>query len=237
MNRIELAKKMAAVKDLMGLVEMYRTGDTSRWVELGLFTATEYAEWRRVTDLHSKMYQAGRDAESAIQFVAPRDQYPKDYLKIIDRIAELEADVLIAKDIRNIMRNLAPFKFNQYTNGGSTGAELGVQNNAQRAFDALEASTTAEIEEYEDLKATEERRSHREGTVVGRINQGVWNDTQHRQRIARDNAIEEFRKAHSVDLARGEELDNLRESRRDDKLEELGKAINAVIEKALEETK
>ena len=233
MKQAEFAKTIQPVKDLLKLADSYITGNVGEWVGAGLMTESEFQEWRRVGELESQMYHVGRDAEDSIPRPDCFDQYPKEYQDILRRLAELEPDVNLIKGTREMLRSLTSNRGNQYGDRTTRGSRLGIDQVADQVFAFFESLPGEDMTEYSNLKAAQERRSQREGTIVRRINHASFDAWDAQKREARAAAMGTFRLEHKADFELKARIDSAVERRRKDKIQEIGRWINAALVKAM----
>ncbi len=238
MKQTTFAKKIQPVKDLLALARSYQTGNTGEWVALGLITAEEYADYMNGSAVESKMWKVGRDAEEAVQRPDCFDQYPKEYQAILKRLAVLEPDVKLVKDTWEMLRGLTSMRGNRYSDGSSFGSRLGISDAADLAFAFFKDLPGEDGAEYNELKATQERRSQRDGTVVRRINHANYDSWEAERRKAKVAAMEAFalEPANAAAIARKKEVEDLVDRRQDEKVRGIGKAIRECLVKALAES-
>ena len=237
MNRNTFAKNISGIKDLVALARSYQTGDVGQYVPLGLMTAEEAVEFQKAWELVGRMYKVGEAAKEAVKRPEWRDKYPKEYIRILDRLAVLEPEHKLTDEIGEIISNLTAKPVNRYADGDSFGRQLGVAEIAGKAVEYFRSLSEPNLEEYLELKDSKERRSQRDGTIVKRVNHENYDAWVHAQNQARDAATEKFAVENAEGLNKKKQLDRLIETRRAAKFLEIGQAIAKVLSDALPEAK
>jgi hypothetical protein len=235
MNRNTFAKKLSGIKDLVALARSYQMGDVGQYVSLGLMSADEAIEFQKGWELVGRIYKVGEAAKEAVKRPKWRDKYPKEYLRILDRLEVLEPEHKLTDEIGEIISNLTAKPVNRYWNGDSFGGQLGVAETAVKAVEYFRSLPDPNLEEYLELKDSKERRSQRDGTIVKRVNHENYDAWTHAQNKARDAAVEKFAAENAAALDKKKQLDRLIETRRAAKLLEIGQAIAKVLSAALPE--
>lgn len=239
MDRVAFAKKLAGLDGLMERVNTLHQGDTLTQLQLGLMTTVEHRELQRINQVETEMYRLGYAAEKAIPFPvqAKRDQLLAAYLKIVDRIEEIEPDVNLVKKTWDYLLTLSSHKGYRWGHESkTTGERLGVDRLGNQALEMLQKAEDPLTHEYNELKVSRDFKT-REGSIARRVNNAAYDEWQSECRQAKATVMDTFRENHAADFTIKDNIEAKIEERRQEQLKTTAAAIRALLSEAVKESK
>jgi len=239
MKRTDIINRLECLDTITANARKYHEGDVSKWVGLGLLTEAEYKDFRQGWEAESYAYKIAKEAEEAIPWanLLDRDDLPKPYREIVERMAELKPLVDADKKVNDFLRNARPSHWN--SNRPPWGGEVG-----RLADQVLELLKTAEGEdyrgEYADLDAKKEPKE-RDGSIVRRLRHAIHDEGETAKKKARSEAYDDALthawgdsgKTVGQVIERKKELDRLVDERQDAKrlqaAAQMGRVLNAIL--------
>ena len=222
MKRRDIINRLECLETITKNARKYNEGDVSEWVGLGLLTEAEYADFRQGWEAESYAAKWAKEAEEAIPWgdLQSREDLPKAYREIVERMAELKPLVDADKKVNDILRNAGSRAWGR--SRPYWGTEVGQL--ADQVLDILKKTEDTYSQEYNALDAKREPKE-REGSIVRRIRHAIHDETEAARKKARSVAWETALK-HSWGndgktvgqvIERKKELDRLVDERQDAK--------------------
>lgn len=220
MNKGEMIEKLADLLKLCEELDSYSQYGSDHWVEQGILTAEELAEWTQIEHVDLAIDKRVREATDAVH--RPVVIYTKEYQSILDRMAELQPVITQVETIQSALTNL---NYNEFDGN--------LWYNARHIFNRTKSPEEIEYQELREKAAGLERK----GSKVEKGRTARFTEYAEALDKVKAQTLATLQAEYATQLARKHELDGQVERRLRDKKAPILQQIDALLESVVEVAK